>query len=278
MDFYKKSAEIFARDSSEIYAVLKRTTSLAIAAHQDDVEIMAFKGVLEARNRPDEYFTALICTDGAGSAREKKFKKTDAQELKNIRKIEQKNAAEKGNYNALIMLDHKSVEIKDKNNQNLFSDFEKIFAVINPKTVYTHNLADAHDTHVAVAVKTIKFLKSLPDNKKPLKVYGCEVWRSLDWLPMEDKTVFDVGGNDNFLKELLGCFESQNTVKNYIKGTAGRFNSNAVFSNTEINSDCLSFALDLTPLIYQNTDISDYICSYIEKFKKEVTGKIKKFF
>ena len=63
-----------------------------------------------------------------------------------------------------------------------------------PAVVYTHNLADKHDTHVAVALRTLAAIRSLPADVRPAAFYGCEVWRDLDWMVDEDKVAFDVTG------------------------------------------------------------------------------------
>ena len=42
------SAEIFVPDGCSVAEALARTTHLGIAAHQDDLEIMAIDGILRA--------------------------------------------------------------------------------------------------------------------------------------------------------------------------------------------------------------------------------------
>ena len=61
---------------------------------------------------------------------------------------------------------------------------------MHPEIVYTHNLADKHDTHVAVALRTIAPSAACRP-ASPEKVYSLEVWRGLDWLCDEDKVCFD---------------------------------------------------------------------------------------
>ena len=75
-------------------------------------------------------------------------------------------------------------DIKDKTNP--VADLTAILKASRPKVVYTHNLADKHDTHVSVALRAVAVLRALPEDMKPERVYGCEVWRALDWLP-DDK-------------------------------------------------------------------------------------------
>ena len=65
-----ETAEIFVPDNLPVDQALARTTHLAVSAHQDDLEIMAFDGVLKAFQQPDKWFTGVVVTDGAGSPRE----------------------------------------------------------------------------------------------------------------------------------------------------------------------------------------------------------------
>ncbi len=43
----------------------------------------------------------------------------------------------------------------------------------------------------------------------PQKIYGCEVWRDLDWIVDSDKVVFDVGAHENLAVALTGVFDPQ---------------------------------------------------------------------
>ena len=58
--------------------------------------------------------------------------------------------------------------------------------------MYTHNLADKHETHVAVALRTIAAIRGLPEEERPARLLGCEVWRDLDWMLDEEKVVLDL--------------------------------------------------------------------------------------
>ena len=61
-------------------AALARTTHLCVIAHQDDIEINAYPAVAECYGRSDRFFTGVVMTNGAGSARTGKYGDvTDAQ-------------------------------------------------------------------------------------------------------------------------------------------------------------------------------------------------------
>ena len=69
MRFHNAGADLFVPDGSPADAALARTTHLCIAAHQDDIEIMAYHGIAECFGRKDRGFTGVVVTNGAGSPR-----------------------------------------------------------------------------------------------------------------------------------------------------------------------------------------------------------------
>ena len=75
--------------------------------------------------------------------------------------------------------------------------------------MYTHNLADKHETHVATALKVLAALRALKPEERPEKVYGCEVWRDLDWVNDEEKVYMDCGPHPNLMRALSAVFDSQ---------------------------------------------------------------------
>jgi len=168
---------------------LAQTTDLCIAAHQDDIEIMAYGAISQCYGAADKHFTGVVTTDGGGSPRSGVYGNYSDEEMKAVRAIEQKTAATIGRYNAQVLLWHKSSEVKDPTSRAVIDDFKQLILDCAPDTLYTHNLADKHDTHVAVAMHVIRALRVLPAEKRPKKIGSLEVWRSLDWLCGEDKVV-----------------------------------------------------------------------------------------
>lgn len=278
MEFFKKNAEIYVPDGGDKTAALKKTTHMAISAHQDDIEIMAIDGIVKTFMKPDASFTAVVATDGAGSSRDGRYGDYTDEQMKAVRVVEQKKAATVGGYGALVMLQYSSAEMKDKSDKNYEKDLIKVLDATRPDVIYTHNLADKHDSHIATVIKTIKALREMK-GYKPQHVYGCEVWRGLDWLLDEDKTAFDVTGYDSLANALLGVFDSQIAGgKRYDLATDGRRRANATYyaSHAVDNAEKLSFALELTPLLDKNVDIVDFICTYIDRFKNDVKAKLTK--
>lgn len=177
-----KNAIVYIPDVTEETKALGRTTHLCIAAHQDDIEFMSFAPISECFARQDKWFCGVVTTDGAGSPRNGLYDDYTDEQMKAVRIEEQKKAATIGEYGAQILLGYSSANVKEKDNTDVIADYVEILKATRPEYVYIHNLADKHITHVATAVKAIEAMRKLPKNKRPKKVYGCEVWRSLDWL------------------------------------------------------------------------------------------------
>ena len=196
MNLHRDTAEIFVPDALPPDQALRRTTHLAVAAHQDDIEIMAAAPILECYQRSDRWFTGVVVTDGRGSPRNGMYGRYSDEEMRLVRLKEQRKAAIIGEYAAQIMLDYPSKEVKE-NSALPVDDLASILQATRPQHVYTHNLADKHDTHVGVALKVIAAIRSLPREMRPQKLYGCEVWRGLDWLLDSDKVGFDLSGQEN---------------------------------------------------------------------------------
>ena len=280
MKLHNPTAAIFIPDGQPVPAALKRITPLGIGAHQDDLEFMAFHGILACYHRDDQWFGGVTCTNGAGSARIGPYEKfTDAQ-MMTVRRQEQNTAANVGRYGAMIQLDYPSSAVKDASATTLRNDLQQILAATRPQIVYTHNLADKHDTHIGVAVATVQALRALPAADRPGKVYGCEIWRDLDWLPDAAKVLMDVSPHENLAAAVNGVFDSQIAGgKRYDLATHGRRRANATFleSHATDTATSLIFGMDLTPLVTDPTrDIIDYVAGFIEHFREDVSSKLKK--
>ena len=64
MQFTNRGAEIFVPDGTESAAAIRRTTHLAVGAHQDDIPIMAHHGILSCFGDDDRWYFAVTVTDG----------------------------------------------------------------------------------------------------------------------------------------------------------------------------------------------------------------------
>ncbi|MCS7041696.1 MAG: PIG-L family deacetylase [Bryobacteraceae bacterium] len=280
MQFHKPTSEIYVPDAAPLPQALARTTRLGVGAHQDDIEIMAMEGILACFQKPDQWFSCVIVTDGAGSAREGDYAHYTDEDMVRVRHVEQKKAAMIGEYGACVFLDYPSREIKDGSNRNPVEDLKQVLEAARPEVVYTHNLCDKHDTHVAVTLRLIEAIRSLPLGQRPSRLLGCEVWRDLDWLPDAKKVVFDVSAHENLSAALLGVFDSQIAGgKRYDLATLGRRRANATYfqSHAVDQAEAIIFGMDLTPLVTDTSiDPLEFAVSHIREFEQEVRSRIGK--
>ncbi|HSF81076.1 MAG TPA: PIG-L family deacetylase [Anaerolineales bacterium] len=274
------TAEFFVPDGQPVEQALRRTTHLAIGAHQDDLEIMAASPILACFQREDRWFTAVVVTDGRGSPRNGIYAQYNDEQMRLVRFKEQRKAAIVGEYAAQIMLDYPSKVVKDGHNQYPLQDLTAILRATHPREVYTHNLADKHDTHIAVALKTIAAIRNLPATERPQKLYGCEVWRDLDWMLDSDKVGFDLSQQENLQAALLGVFDSQiSGGKRYDLASLARRRANATYyeSHGVDKSIGLSFAMDLTPLIFTDEkEPLSFVEEFIQRFKQDVSDRVRR--
>ncbi len=268
----------------EIYYPQKRNNNpvkwLAICAHQDDAEIMAIDGILKGYYSNKNSFALIETTDGAGITQKEKYPNLSIEQIKNLRNKEQKEASEIGKYNSIYLLGYTSDEVKDINNKNIISEYIKIITELKPEIVYTHSILDKHPTHVSVALKVIEAIRNMPTYLQPKKIYGCEVWRSLDWVSDEKKIIFDISKNIKLQKSLLDVYKSQIIDgKEYSKSTIARRIQNSTYAKSHQDDEykLSTFAIDMTPLINDKSlNIDEYALSFIDDLKNEVLNNFKK--
>lgn len=282
LSLHQPQADTFIPDGTPVDTALARTTKLAIGAHQDDLEFFAFHGISACFAQPEEWFTGITVTNGAGSARSGVYERFSNDEMIEVRRQEQRKAALIGEYGAMLQLDYPSSEVKDTANEKPVEDLLAILQLAQPETVYLHNPADKHDTHIAVLQKSLAALRKLPAASRPSRVYGCEIWRDLDWLPDDLKVALPVSEQTNLQAALNGVFDSQiSGGKRYDLAVMGRRLAHATFydSHSVDKETGLTFALDLTPLVQQpELSIEDFLTGILDQFRDDVLGRAKKFF
>ena len=278
--FHLTTSEIYIPDGLPVDDALARTTHLCLAAHQDDIEIMASAPIIECFQHPDKWFTGVVITDGRGSPRDGIYKNYDDEEMRLVRFKEQRKAAFVGEYAAQIMLDYPSKIIKDATQPDPVSDLVKLIEATRPKIIYTHNLADKHDTHVGVALRVIAAIRQLPVEARPEKLYGCEVWRDLDWLVDFDKIGFDTSEHESLQAALVGVFDSQIAGgKRYDLATMGRRKANATyFQSHGVDSSLgVAYGMDLTPLVSNpSLDPAAFTLTFIQRFMNDVAERFER--
>lgn len=272
------SSDIFIPDSTPVMDALARTTHMGIGAHQDDLEIMAVAGILECFQQEDKWFCGVTVTDGRGSPRDGLYKNYTDEEMRIVRRKEQIKAAVVGEYGAQVQLDHPSSTAKGENKSAVISDLGKLIKAAKPNVIYTHNLADKHDTHAGVTLRVIEALRQLEPAERPVKLYGCEVWRDLDWMVDADKITFDISTHENLQAALLGVFDSQICGgKRYDLASMGRRRANATYfasHGTDIVSGMI-YGIDLTPLIKDlDLNVLAFMGAYIQRLSKDMDDRL----
>ena len=280
MTFNKPNANWFVPDQIDFDAAVKRTTHMAIGAHQDDLEIMALDGILKCYHQENRWFFGVVVTDGAGSARGGKYRQLTDEDMKKIRVEEQKKAAQLGEYGAMVQLGYQSTEAKDPHQKQIVDELKALILQAKPEVIYTHNPADKHDTHIGVLDKVLKAIRKLDYEDRPKAFYGCEVWRALDWLNDDEKIIFDLSERPHLGMALVEIFDSQiDGSKRYDLATIGRRQANATYSVAHDSDDVslANYAIDLTPLIKDDDlDLKTFITDAIKRFKKDVADKIER--
>ena len=285
MNFSRPDADVYLPSDSSgltLAAALARTTHLCVIAHQDDIEINAYAGVAECYGRADRFFTGVVMTNGAGSARTGRFATTTDAEMQVIRREEQRRAADLGRYNLQIQLGHTSSDVKQGTHAGVTADLRTIFAgcARTLDVVYLHQPADKHDTHVACFLRCIAAIRALPRDRRPRLVLGVEGWRDLDWLADDDKVAMDVSARPELAAQLINVFESQIAGgKRYDRAALGRRAANATFhaSHATDSADQISWAMDLTPLAHDELlSPLDFALKHVDGLRSDVAARLRR--
>lgn len=281
MKFANPTADVFVPDALPPTVALAQVTHLCVAAHQDDIEIMAHAGIVDCLETPGKWFGGVVVTDGAGSPRSGRYAEFLDEQMKEVRRDEQRRAAKLGRYGIQIQLAHPSAAVKSGAAAGAVrSDLAAIFGGCKAETVYLHNPADKHDTHIGVLLRCLEVLRELPAERRPQKVLGCEVWRDLDWLPDNDKVALDSGRRPGLGAEMLKVFDSQIAGgKRYDLATVGRRLANATFHTSHATDkwEGITWAMDLTPLVHDpKLSVGEYTLGYIERLRKDVATRIER--
>ena len=273
-------ARLTIPDGKTVPDAISRTTHLGIGAHQDDLEFMAFHGILACYDKDDRWFGGVTITDGRGSSRAGKFKDWSDEQIAVERIREQEAAAVIGQYSFIAQLGFNSAAVRDTQQTAVRDELRRILEVSRPEVVYLHNLADKHDTHVGCALRCIEAIRQLPQADRPKRVYGCEVWRDLDWLVDTEKTPMPISARPELARALNEVFATQIAGgKRYDLAVLGRRTANATFSNAHSTDQesAMQWAMDLTPLAQDDSlDPIAYTVGFIDRLKADVTSRLRK--
>ncbi|MBK1877763.1 PIG-L deacetylase family protein [Pelagicoccus mobilis] len=272
----------FVPDGVGLQSAQKRVSHMAIGAHQDDLEIFAYHGIAACYRSASNWFAGVTVTDGGGSARIGPYQHFSDEQMKEERHREQNRAAKMGGYSFQAQLGVPSKVIKDEAaSVELVDELYELLDACRPHTLYLHNPADKHDTHVAVLSRCVAALRRMALEDRPKRIYGCEVWRDLDWLDDEYKVALPVDDHPILARDLVAVFESQIAGgKDYISATLGRRHANATFyqSHSVDKVNGYTFAMDLSPLLADdNLSMREFTMQHLERFKSDVSDRIQKY-
>lgn len=264
--------DLFIPDGSTAEVAYARTTHLAIGAHQDDLEFMAYAAIAECHQKEVPSFFGIIVTDGVGSIRGDSAASYTAEEFATLRRNEQREAARIGKYSAVVQLGVSSTAVKT-DPQGIAEELWSYCRHLNPHEIFLHNPFDKHPTHVATFDASIRALRKKEAAQKPRRVLGCEVWRGLDWVPDNLKVVLDTSYDPQFAARLHAVFASQiGPGKQYDHATAGRWLANATFFQPRAADICsrAAYAIDCTALVVDpESSIAQFMRNYITAFEKD---------
>ena len=130
----------------------KSITHMCFAAHYDDIEFMAYHGILQCFGKNDKWFGGVVVTDGAGSPRSGLYASYTDEQMKSVRLVEQKKAAVIGEYGVMYCLGYTSSEVK-QGDRKVVDKIAEIIAENKPEIIYTH--------YKNVNLKTNKILEQL---------------------------------------------------------------------------------------------------------------------
>ena len=278
MKMSQAQADIFVPDGRDPREALRGVTHLCVGAHQDDIEIMAHGGISDCLDLPGKAFGGVVMTNGAGSPRTGPYAHMTDEQMQDVRRGEQREAARLGRYAIQIQLAHPSSHVKTAGHAGVAADLEAIFRACLPEVVYLHNPADKHETHVAVFLRCIEALRELPAAQRPARVIGCEVWRDLDWLVDTDKVALDAGRHPELAARLLQVFDSQvSGGKRYDLAALGRRAAHATFHTSHATDryQGITWGMDLTPLVANpSLSVEDVVSGFINRLRDDVVGRL----
>jgi len=283
MKFNRNDAEFFVPDGASPEEALSRATILAIGAHPDDIEILAIPGIIDAIRTGGNQLLGVVVTNGGGALRTGEYAGLTYLDMREVREREQKQAAMIGRYAGLVLLGYESSEMKDACNRHPDEDLRAIVERVRPETVYLHNPFDRHDTHVAVCLRSIAAFRAVAaaTGWMPRKMYGCEVWRGLDWLVHCDRKALPVHDPEHMADQLINVYHSQlASEKQYDLAARGRRISNATYQESHsLGSEHeMAFTVDLLPLLEDpQIPVADFVRHAIDRFRADAVSRLDRF-
>lgn len=252
---------------------LWRADRIVIGTHPDDIEIL---GIPEIRDAFGKKALFGICvTDGASSPRQGRYKDISDATMAEIRRVEQRKAAEMGEYSGVATLGHPSAEARCPDVETIVDELSLLIGACRPRTIVTHQPFDHHATHCGVMWRVVESLRRLSPEYRPQVFQGREVWGTLDFLPAKYIKVVDATDKDSLLPRLLSVYDSQCAGgKRYDVAVPARFADHRTFADprkVDEDVEAVMFALDLMPLLEDPTiDQEEFLLRYLRAHEEDV--------
>ncbi len=258
---------------------LSRSQVIAVGAHPDDLEFMCLSAIERARQGTEEEgFFGLIVSNGLGSPRGDGLQDYSDEQFTELRRQEQREAAKLSGFCGVLQLNYPSSKVKDSSDDQLRTELKLIWMASPVRSVFTHSPFDRHATHRATCMHVLSTLKTLPKTRRPRLVIGCEVWRSLDWVPEKYKRFLPVKSTEPQMRSLFSIYQSQiSGAKNYVDAVIGRKRCNATFREAH-SRDAYEFCevgIDLTSIVSGKTSLQGYAEKVLSDFRTEIRREIK---
>lgn len=236
MKLFAQNADVFvpgvpgSATTEELVRALGGVTHVVVGAHPDDAEVGALPAISMCRKRGDLGLCAVILTDGRNPPLSGPYRHLPPERMVKIRIEEQRQAALVGGYRAVIQLCYCSDELKPHaRRSDAVADIAAILDATRCEELWLHQPFDRHPTHGSAFFCGIGALGRLPRDKRPRRLFGMEVWGTVDCLPADQLEEFDVSCDAELLERLLEPFKSQNAAKDYQSGVRGRQTAHATF-------------------------------------------------
>jgi LmbE family N-acetylglucosaminyl deacetylase len=264
-------ADVFVPNGEALDTAQSRSKALGVAAHPDDLELMALPAILAGHADPACGFAGLVVCDGAMPG-------AGPDEGVALRRLEQRAAAVVGRYSVMVQLGHASQAVQTGQAQGLAEDLVEVLKRLRPETLYSHNPADRHPSHLAVLLALRQALKRLDPSERPRRWLGCEVWGGLDWQALGDLVPLPLEGDRGLAQRLLEAHGSQlKRGKAYISAASGRRRANATFSasHSPDAAEEVVLAMDLSPLLTDGQlSLQDFLSHRVERFRVEAVARL----
>lgn len=285
----------------------QKATVAVIGAHFDDVPIGAFGGVLDTgsvtaegfKRNEDQGLLAIITSDCRGSANRGRFANVTKDEMRLLRREEQKQEADLGEYAGVAMLDYSSAELKGGKDEDILKaagDIKKLLLESQPETVYLHAPFDRHETHLSSTLPALIALEQLRNEGKyvPKKVLGYEVWGNHDFVgKVIDPEIQKRNGIEglfvqrslthaemDFQSKMIGCHVTQTEgSKDYVEATIGRQIANETFGEPRESNDIRGQLnmVDLMPIVRGEMTVTDYVSRFTRAFDEQKANFAAKY-